>query len=90
MTTKIAIRSTSDSAWVSITDLMSGLMIIFLFVAIAYMKNVSNIADDWLKTKKDINTALIEEFRDDLSKWDAEIIQDTLAIRSTNPVFYLG
>lgn len=51
-TTRIAIRTTTDSAWVSATDLMAGLMIVFMFIAIAFMKNVSNIAEEWAEAKE--------------------------------------
>jgi len=83
--TKLTIRSTSDSAWASTTDLMAGLMIIFLFIAIVYMQNVSNIADDWAKKKEEIYLALYTEFKNDLKDWDARIIKDSLTVRFREP-----
>ena len=84
-TTRVAIRTTTDSAWVSATDLMAGLMIVFMFISIAFMKNVSNIAEDWAKTKDEIYTALQHEFHDDLPKWNAEIEKETLIVRFKEP-----
>lgn len=92
MANRLVIQSTTDSAWASSTDLMSGLMIVFLFIAISYMQNVSNIAEEWVETKKEIYDSLYREFKDDLDKWDAEIIEDSLSIRFREPrvLFEIG
>ena len=33
----------NDGFWVSISDLMSGLMVIFLFIAVAYMYEIKEV-----------------------------------------------
>ena len=78
--------------WLSISDMMSGLMVIFLFIAITYMMQVSEdrnqlveIAVTYEKTKIAIYNELQIEFRDDLKKWNAEIDKDSLAIRFQEP-----
>ena len=37
-------RHSDDSEWLTISDLMSGLMLVFLALAIFYMVNISKIA----------------------------------------------
>jgi outer membrane protein OmpA-like peptidoglycan-associated protein len=72
--------------------MMSGLMVIFLFIAITYMIQVSEdrnqlieIAVTYEKTKTEIYDQLQIEFKDDLKKWNAEIDQQSLAFRFQEP-----
>lgn len=78
--------------WLSVSDMMSGLMVIFLFIAISYMmqvledrKQLIEIAITYEKTKEVIYQELHDEFKDDLKKWNAEIDKDTLAFRFQEP-----
>lgn len=78
--------------WLSVSDMMSGLMVIFLFIAITYMMQVSEdrnqlveIAVTYEKTKNAIYDELLIEFKDDLEKWNAEIDKQSLAIRFKEP-----
>ncbi len=78
--------------WLSVSDMMSGLMVIFLFIAITYMMQVSEdrnqlveIAITYEKTKTAIYEQLQVEFKDDLQKWNAEIDKQTLAFRFQEP-----
>jgi len=85
-------RFEGDSEWISISDLMSGLMVIFLFFAVSYMydvqqsqKRIQRIAVAY----RDLQTALYEdllrEFEDDLPRWKATLDRETLAIRFGEP-----
>lgn len=63
--------------WLPVSDMMSGLMVIFLFIAITYMMQVSEdrnqlieIAVTYEKTKSAIYEQLQIEFKDDLKKWN--------------------
>jgi len=77
--------SSDDGAnWVSVSDLMAGLMIIFMFVAIVYMRNVTSIAQEWRATKQEIYQALEKTFRDEKMLWKVEIDPD-LTIRFWEP-----
>ena len=80
-------KEDSGSHWLSISDLMSGLMIVFLFIAISYMYNIHKIAQDYKVTKEKIYEALYEEFKDDLKKktWGASIDPKTLTITFNAP-----
>ncbi len=78
--------------WLSVSDMMSGLMVIFLFIAISYMmqvledrKQLIEIAVTYEKTKEVIYQKLQDEFKDDLKKWNAEIDKETLAFRFQEP-----
>lgn len=77
--------------WVSSSDLMSGLMMVFLFVSIALMRHayeqrnqMRNIAVAYENTQYAIYYSLMDEFREDLPKWNAKINRETLSIEFTD------
>ena len=85
-------RKTSESDWISISDLMAGLMMIFLFIAISFMNNlqikakqVKEIAVAYQEIQNSLYTDLKDEFMIDLLRWDAEIIPKTLTVRFHEP-----
>lgn len=87
-----AVRTQEDDHWLSVSDLMAGLMVIFLLIAISYImdalkqqETVEEIARAWQENQIEIYEALKEEFKEDFDKWDAEIEKDTLIIRFNNP-----
>jgi outer membrane protein OmpA-like peptidoglycan-associated protein len=81
-----------DAHWIPLSDLMTGLMVIFLLIAVMYMMKVEADADR-IKTVaiaySEIRDALYEdlhtEFQSDLSKWKAQLIKSDLTIRFTEP-----
>lgn len=91
-----------DGSWSSISDLMSGLMIIFLFIGVSFMSKVADesisiknqqnaigeVISTYENTKEGIYNDLYFEFKDDMKKWNMEI--DTNGtIRFTEPeVFF--
>lgn len=75
----------------SISDMMSGLMMVFMFVAIVFMLKVNNekesmvkIAKAYENTKQKLNKALHDEFDSSLASWGAEILDDN-TIRFKEP-----
>lgn len=81
-----------DEHWISVSDLMAGLMVIFLFIAISYMKDIvvekdriEKIAITWNETQEALYEELDKEFKDDLAKWNAALDRNTLAIRFKEP-----
>ena len=79
-------------SWISVADLMAGLMMVFLLIAVIYAKdadqranNVTEIVTEWQDSELAIYSALKEEFEDDMSKWNAEIEKETLTIRFLAP-----
>lgn len=89
---KIFKSSKEENQWMSISDLMSVLMIIFLFISIVYMRSVSqknnqitSIAETYEKTQAEITHDLKEEFAKNLQIWNAVLDSLTLSIRFENP-----
>lgn len=81
----------ANREWLSISDMMAGLMMVFLFIAIVFMQNVNkqkqdmlDIAQAYKNTKLKLNYALHNEFDKDLKVWGAEILTDN-TIRFKNP-----
>lgn len=85
-------KSDGDEQWISVSDLMAGLMMVFLFIAVIYAKdadsrakNVTEIVNEWQDSELEIYRALEREFKDDLPKWNAEIDRSSLTIRFLSP-----
>ena len=81
----------TNREWISISDMMAGLMMVFLFIAVVFMQKIHQdkeslveIASTYADTKNKLNQALHEEFDKDLEKWGAEILQDN-TIRFKEP-----
>lgn len=79
--------------WMTISDLMAGLMMVFLFISIALMRTaflerdkIKEVAVAYRDGQVAINCALWEEFENDLPKWEAELDAATLAIEFKSPV----
>lgn len=75
----------TDDYWMSISDIMSGLMIVFMFIAVAFMLQLQNKIIEYTDAKNKIYNALYEEFKNDLPKWNAEIEKKTLTVRFKEP-----
>lgn len=92
---KSSIRtSNSDSGehWLSVSDLMSGLMMVFLFVSIALMRDamierdkIKEVAVAYQENQVELYNALHDEFKNDLKRWDADIEKDTLSFEFKSP-----
>lgn len=52
-----------SNVWMSVSDLMTGLMVIFLFIAIAYISRVKQnqtVLTDYIETKTNFTTNLLK------------------------------
>lgn len=94
-----SLKNEAESEWVSISDLMSVLMVIFLFIAISYMHNVQQnqlnvkkVAVAYQELQTDLYFELWKEFKEDLPRWKAIIERETLTIRFEEPevLFAIG
>lgn len=92
-------RSRDDGDhWFSISDLMAGLMMVFLFISIALMRHaycerdrIKEIAVAYRETQVAIHDALQEEFALDLENWDATVSPDlSVAFHSPEVLFEAG
>ena len=77
--------------WISVSDLMAGLMMIFMFIAIVFMlkteqetEKIREIALTYSKYQQSLYTELKKQFKDDLPKWGAKLLPDN-TIRFTEP-----
>jgi outer membrane protein OmpA-like peptidoglycan-associated protein len=61
---------------------MSGLMVVFLFIAVAYITNIY-VTYERLQTR--LYTELVNEFEQDLPRWNAIIKRQDLAVRFREP-----
>jgi outer membrane protein OmpA-like peptidoglycan-associated protein len=84
--------SNSEDQWLSVSDLMAGLMIVFLFISIVLMRDavierdkIKEIAASYKDNKVQIYNALIKEFKKDLTVWDAEINKKDLSFNFKSP-----
>lgn len=87
-----------ESNWMSFTDMMTGLMVIFMLIAVSYIATVDkksqeldkkaqdrdSIFKEFKATEDDLYANLEEEFKDDFKKWQAVLDKD-LSIKFTNP-----
>ncbi len=81
-----------ESHWLSVADLMAGLMMVFLFIAIALMRNafierdkIKEVAVTYQQNQVAIYEALNRQFSKDLSRWNADINEDTLTFTFKSP-----
>ncbi|KGJ97946.1 flagellar motor protein MotB [Colwellia psychrerythraea] len=78
--------------WLTVSDLMAGLMMVFLFIAIAFMRHVSierdkikDVAVAYQQNQVAIFDALNSEFENDLVSWQASIDKETLSFQFDSP-----
>ncbi len=80
-----------EDHWIPLSDLMTGLMMIFLLVAVSYMTDmelanyrIKRIAVRYNEVHDALYRDLEKEFKNDLPRWGAEIHRD-LSIRFREP-----
>lgn len=73
------------SQWLSVSDLMAGLMMVFLFISVMLMRSalaerdkIKQVAVAYQENQESIYEALQNEFQKDLKNWNASIDPDTL------------
>lgn len=85
-------RREDSEHWIGVSDLMSGLMMVFMFIAVAYMvyvhierERIKEIAVSNQQAQVEIYNALMKEFAQDLPAWRAEIDKENLEFRFGSP-----
>lgn len=83
--------SKKDSHWIPLADLMTVLMVIFLFMSISYMALMQKkeaeknaILTDYQETKDSIKDELNSIFQNDFKRWNM-VLDDNLSIKFINP-----
>ena len=86
------IHEENEGQWISISDVMSVTMMIFMFLTVIFMATVQvdkdsieKIAVTYNRLQDSLYEDLKHEFRDDLPKWSAEINRETLSITFKEP-----
>lgn len=81
-----------ESHWISLSDMMTGLMMIFLLISISFMVNansqrsyVTDIVTTYHNVKVSLFNDLFREFDGDLKAWGGELEPNTLTIRFKDP-----
>ncbi|HBA9921553.1 TPA: OmpA family protein, partial [Escherichia coli] len=90
-------KKQDNEHWVSMSDLMAGLMMVFMFISVAYMhyvriekERIKEVAVAYENAQLQLYNALDIEFAKDLQDWDAEIDKQTLEVRFKSPDVLFG
>lgn len=75
----------SEQHWIPLADLMTGLMMMFMLIAVLYMLKVNTAVSDYQNSKDALGKDLCNEFANDLKKWDAECDSQNLVVRFKSP-----
>lgn len=74
-----------EAQWISLSDLMTGLMMLFMLIAVAFMLKVQadaakpkQLAVQYSEIRKQLYNDLNEAFRDKLPMWDAVFTEDLI------------
>lgn len=85
-------KQNNEDHWLSVSDLMAGLMMVFLFISIALMRNamverdlIKDVAVAYQENQVSIYESLMKEFEKDLDKWNANIDNETLTFTFKSP-----
>lgn len=83
--------SKKESHWIPLADLMTVLMVIFLFMSISYMaiverreKEQNKIFKEYEASKLSLYSDLDRAFKEDFKRWNLKLDRD-LSIKFTNP-----
>ncbi len=84
--------------WISVSDLMAGLMMVFLLVAVIFMvmvqketERMRQVAEIYLDLREALYQDLLDEFEDDLPRWGAKLTPDlVITFQDSGVLFELG
>jgi len=91
-------RAPEQTHWIPLADLMTGLMMVFLLIAITYMvkveaasQHIREIAVLYERMKVELYNDLKKEFEQDLPRWGAELDRDsTIRFKEPDVLFPIG
>jgi outer membrane protein OmpA-like peptidoglycan-associated protein len=85
-------HSHEEDDWSSVSDLMAGLMMVFLFISISLMmeakkkkQKITDVAVSYQKNQVNLYNELNEEFKNDLEKWKATLNKEDLTFTFISP-----
>ncbi len=84
------LESETEEHWIAVSDLMSGLMMLFLLIAVMYLviverknEEIERVVVLYEDLREELYQDLQAEFAEDLPRWGAELDED-LRLRFTN------
>src|SRR3990167_8102570 len=85
----------NQTHWIPLSDLMTGLMMIFMLIAASFMLRVEQtttlVVKEYQETKSNLSRALQKEFEQNLKQWNAEMLGDmTMRFKDPNVLFDTG
>ena len=84
MTDFLKTGSAGEEQWISVSDMMAGLMMIFLFISIIYIQNISKYFSEVADKSDEICAHLKREFEKETDSWDMSICENGLLISFDN------
>ena len=83
-------RRNNDNIWQSISDMMTGLMVIFLFVCMGFLFQLKETVNRYEQVKNQIYQDLIDEFNtEEMARLGARLDEDDLRVIFVSPsVFF--
>ena len=79
------LSSQQEAQWISLSDLMTGLMMLFMLIAVAFMLKVQadeakakHVAEQYSQIRQELYNDLYAEFRNDLPVWNALFTKDLI------------
>src|SRR5215813_8691005 len=83
--TPTVLSSHQEAQWISLSDLMTGLMMLFMLIAVAFMLKVQadeakakHEAEQYSQIRQELYDDLYAEFRNDLPVWNALFTKDLI------------
>src|SRR5438128_12641402 len=80
-----ALGSHQEAQWISVSDLMTGLMMLFMLIAVAFMLKVQadeakakHEAEQYGQIRQELYDELYAAFKNDLPVWNATFTKDLI------------
>lgn len=85
----------NQTHWIPLSDLMTGLMMVFMLIATSFMLRVEQtttlVVKEYQESKSNLSRALQKEFEQNLKQWNAEMLGDmTIRFKDPNVLFDTG
>lgn len=75
-----------ENHWQAISDLMTGLMVIFLFICLGFLYQLNQVKEQYNMERIQIYDELNQEFKpEEIAKWGARIDEKTLTVTFIEP-----
>lgn len=84
-------KNNNSSQWISLSDMMTGLMLVFLLIAVALMLQTKEAEQRYIEKKQQIHKDLVGVFREEISEDLIQVTPElTVRIPNTDLLFEKG